>query len=236
MERTALRFGTGVADMRIVRVPLDAHHPVWVADPDYSPHDHIYTRGPARSRGQGPVLRSSSPTSWVDRSIPTDRCGRPGSWKGSRATGSRWPSRCTTRWPMAGRWPRCSSAAIRRQAHDDLPSGGHRRRAHPRQHPVARGAAGRPGEDVHGRAPGLLPRAEAGPPGASRPRTSPATGRTSLTDERPGTAPFTVLNEKRGGRYRVFRYEIFSSRTSRRCHGSSAARSTRWSWGSAPRR
>jgi diacylglycerol O-acyltransferase len=43
VEEQAIRFGTGVADMRILRVPLDVHHPVWVADPDYSPHDHIYT-------------------------------------------------------------------------------------------------------------------------------------------------------------------------------------------------
>jgi diacylglycerol O-acyltransferase / wax synthase len=27
--------------MRIMRVPFDLHHPVWVADPDFSPDDHI---------------------------------------------------------------------------------------------------------------------------------------------------------------------------------------------------
>lgn len=36
-----LGLGTGAA-MRVVRVPFDLHHPVWVGDPDYSPDDHIY--------------------------------------------------------------------------------------------------------------------------------------------------------------------------------------------------
>jgi diacylglycerol O-acyltransferase / wax synthase len=35
-------LGVEGAGMRIVRVPFDLHHPVWVADPDYSPADHIY--------------------------------------------------------------------------------------------------------------------------------------------------------------------------------------------------
>jgi diacylglycerol O-acyltransferase len=36
------RLGPGIAGMRIVRVPFDLHHPLWVSDPDYSPDDHIY--------------------------------------------------------------------------------------------------------------------------------------------------------------------------------------------------
>jgi diacylglycerol O-acyltransferase len=40
-ERIAV-LGVEGAGMRIVRVPFDLHHPVWVADPDYSPDDHIY--------------------------------------------------------------------------------------------------------------------------------------------------------------------------------------------------
>ena len=36
------------AAMRIVRVPFDLHHPLWVADPDFSPENHIFhTRLPA---------------------------------------------------------------------------------------------------------------------------------------------------------------------------------------------
>lgn len=31
--------------LRIVRVPFDLHHPVWVADPAFSPEDHIYHVG-----------------------------------------------------------------------------------------------------------------------------------------------------------------------------------------------
>lgn len=32
----------GAAALRIVRVPFDLHHPVWVADPHFSADDHIY--------------------------------------------------------------------------------------------------------------------------------------------------------------------------------------------------
>jgi len=35
-------MGLARAALRIVRVPLDLHHPVWVADPEFSPDDHIY--------------------------------------------------------------------------------------------------------------------------------------------------------------------------------------------------
>lgn len=34
--------GAWRAGLRIVRVPLDLHHPVWVHDPDYSPDNHIF--------------------------------------------------------------------------------------------------------------------------------------------------------------------------------------------------
>jgi len=30
------------AAMRIVRVPMDLHHPVWIVDPDFSPENHIF--------------------------------------------------------------------------------------------------------------------------------------------------------------------------------------------------
>jgi len=36
------RLSGGVTGMRILRVPFDLHHPLWVSDPDYSPDDHIY--------------------------------------------------------------------------------------------------------------------------------------------------------------------------------------------------
>jgi len=36
------RLGGAFMGMRIVRVPFDLHHPVWVSDPAYSPDDHIY--------------------------------------------------------------------------------------------------------------------------------------------------------------------------------------------------
>ena len=42
VETQIERLGAGVPGMRIVRVPFDLHHPVWVSDPDYSPHDHVY--------------------------------------------------------------------------------------------------------------------------------------------------------------------------------------------------
>lgn len=34
--------GARRAALRIVRVPFDLHHPVWVCDPDYSPDNHIF--------------------------------------------------------------------------------------------------------------------------------------------------------------------------------------------------
>lgn len=34
--------GARRAGLRILRVPLDLHHPVWVSDPDYSPDNHIF--------------------------------------------------------------------------------------------------------------------------------------------------------------------------------------------------
>ena len=34
--------GARSANLRIMRVPFDLHHPVWVADPDFSPDNHIY--------------------------------------------------------------------------------------------------------------------------------------------------------------------------------------------------
>jgi diacylglycerol O-acyltransferase / wax synthase len=38
----AMPASKGAAAMRIVRVPLDLHHPVWVADPHFSVEDHIH--------------------------------------------------------------------------------------------------------------------------------------------------------------------------------------------------
>jgi len=35
-------LGMRRAGLRVLRVPLDIHHPVWVEDPDFSPEDHIY--------------------------------------------------------------------------------------------------------------------------------------------------------------------------------------------------
>jgi len=40
-ERIAVT-GAGRADYRILRVPFDLHHPVWVHDPDFSPDNHIH--------------------------------------------------------------------------------------------------------------------------------------------------------------------------------------------------
>ena len=37
----ALRLGQGRVDRRVVRVPYDLHHPVWVVDPDFSIDDHV---------------------------------------------------------------------------------------------------------------------------------------------------------------------------------------------------
>lgn len=34
--------GAGRADFRILRVPFDLHHPVWVHDPDFDPENHIH--------------------------------------------------------------------------------------------------------------------------------------------------------------------------------------------------
>ena len=38
-----LKIGGKKAGLRILRVPLDIHHPVWVYDPDFSPDNHIHT-------------------------------------------------------------------------------------------------------------------------------------------------------------------------------------------------
>lgn len=35
--------GARRAGMRIMRVPMDLHHPVWIADPDFNPDNHIHT-------------------------------------------------------------------------------------------------------------------------------------------------------------------------------------------------
>jgi WS/DGAT/MGAT family acyltransferase len=42
IKRCITIAGATRAGLRIVRIPFDLHHPVWVSDPDFSPDDHIY--------------------------------------------------------------------------------------------------------------------------------------------------------------------------------------------------
>jgi WS/DGAT/MGAT family acyltransferase len=42
IKRSISVAGARRAGLRILRVPLDLHHPVWVSDPDYSPDNHIF--------------------------------------------------------------------------------------------------------------------------------------------------------------------------------------------------
>lgn len=42
VKASIVMTGARRADLRIMRVPFDLHHPVWVADPDFSPDNHIH--------------------------------------------------------------------------------------------------------------------------------------------------------------------------------------------------
>lgn len=42
IRRSIDAAGAWRAGLRILRVPLDLHHPVWVRDPDYSPDNHVF--------------------------------------------------------------------------------------------------------------------------------------------------------------------------------------------------
>jgi WS/DGAT/MGAT family acyltransferase len=42
IKRSIVAVGASRASLRIIRVPFDLHHPVWLQDPDFSPDDHIH--------------------------------------------------------------------------------------------------------------------------------------------------------------------------------------------------
>jgi WS/DGAT/MGAT family acyltransferase len=200
------RLGGGLMGMRILRVPLDLHHPVWVSDPDYSPDDHIYHTALPTPGDKAQLCEFLS-----------ELMGRP-----LDMTRPLWEV-----WIVEGL--EGGRIAIATKSHHALADGrtiaalvAKTSDASARPAPRAPGV----GEPVPGATrlivdalvdlvrtytdeiPRYLRDLKRIRTEASELRTEEAGER--VEEEPAPSAPFTVLNERRGGRYRIYRYETFS--------------------------
>lgn len=212
------RLGAGIMGMRILRVPFDLHHPVWLSDPDYSPDDHIY-RTALPAPGDKAKLceflsdlmgRPLDPTRplwevWLVEGLEGGRIavaikvhhaladGKTVAALVARSLSTPGAEKASTE-RSAGepipRKPRLIFDALIdlfRTYTDEIPQF-YRELKQTRQRALGNGAAAGAGNAEED-----VAEAESQPP-----------------------APFTVFNEKAGGRYRVYRYETFSLTTSKR--------------------
>lgn len=207
VKEQVLRFGAGVGDMRIVRVPFDVHHPVWVADPAYSPDDHIYrTALPAPGdKAQFCAFLSDLMGRPLDPDRPLWEA-----WIVEGLEGGRVAVAVKMHHTLADGG---TVATVLERSHsekpdDDGPSGVHRGEPIPGNARLLADALADLVKTGTDELPGFYrERRLAHEERAARDVTE---ARTDDENERPGPAPFTVLNERRGGRYRDFRYETFS--------------------------
>jgi WS/DGAT/MGAT family acyltransferase len=207
VKEQVLRFGAGTADMRIVRVPFDVHHPVWVADPDYSPDDHIYrTALPAPGdKAQFCAFLSDLMGRPLDPDRPLWEA-----WIVEGLEGGRVAVAVKMHHVLAdgGTIATVLERSHSETAEDDLPLAGDRGEPIPGRARLLAGALADLVTSCTDELPGFYrERRLAREERAARDVTE---ARPDVADERPGPAPFTVLNEKGGGRYRVYRYETFS--------------------------
>lgn len=202
------RLSAGAMGMRIVRVPFDLHHPLWVSDPDYSPDDHIYHAALPAPGDKAELCEFLSDL--MGRPLDPDR--------------PLWEV-----WLLDGL--EGGRIAVVIKFHHALADG--RTVARLLARSDARARRGRAlgqhcvGEPIPGRARLIL--------GALRDLVTTYTdelpqfhrelkelrqealAQSSEGAEQPAAereevppAPFTVLNQKAGGRYRIYRYETFS--------------------------
>jgi diacylglycerol O-acyltransferase len=207
------RLGGGATGMRILRVPFDLHHPVWVSDPDYSPEDHIYrTVLPAPgdkarlceflSDLMGRPLDPGRPLweVWLIEGLAGGRIGIAAKVHHALADGktiaalvaktsgrgaSEAPRKRVAGEPIPGRAKLVVDAliALFRTYTDEIPRY-LRELKQLRQEAAAAAKVDEPTERVE--------------------------------DEPVPSAPFTVFNQRAGGRYRIYRYETFSLTTFKR--------------------
>jgi WS/DGAT/MGAT family acyltransferase len=208
-----LRLGGDVMGMRILRVPFDLHHPVWVRDPDYSPDDHVYHAAlPAPgdkarlceflSDLMGRPLDMSRPLweVWIVEGLERGRTAIATKVHHALADGKTvaalvakasepgapaTPRKPAAREPIPGRVRLIADALVDlvRTYTDEIPQ-------YLRELRRIRREAG---ERLEAEGAGERAEEEPMPPG-----------------------PFTVFNERAGGRYRLYRYETFSLTTFRR--------------------
>ena len=201
-ERISM-LGVAGARMRVVRVPFDLHHPVWVADPDYSPDDHIY-QAALPSPGDKAQLCG----------FLSDLMGRPLDpnrplweiWLVEGLEGGRIAAAIKVHHSLAdGR----TTAALIAKSHsqtvaEEVPTGGCLGEPIPGKSRLIRDAL----IDLFNTYTDELPSFYRELRQARR--GSAAIEVAGEKAETPQPAPFTVLNEKGGGRYRIYRYETFS--------------------------
>jgi diacylglycerol O-acyltransferase len=203
------RLGGGHMGMRIVRVPFDLHHPVWLSDPAYSPDDHIHhtTLPPPGDKAQlceflsdlmGQPLNPDRPLweTWLVEGLEGGRIAVAAKVHHALADGK----------TVATLLARSDSGADEREASnvsvvgEPIPGKArllfdalvdlfktytdeiphfYRELREIREEAVEREAGGSPEGETE-------------------------------DDEPPAAVPFTVFNERAGGRHRVYRWETFS--------------------------
>jgi diacylglycerol O-acyltransferase len=205
------RLGAGVAGMRIVRVPFDLHHPVWVSDPAYSPDDHVYETALPAPGDKAQLCEFLSDL--MGRPLDPDR--------------PLWEV-----WLVEGLQGGRIAVAIK--VHHALADGQTIAALVARSHSKAVAGEGSPerteGEPIPGRLrlirdalvdlfttytdelPQFYRELKQARAHADQIETTTDTGpgRTDAAQKGMPPAPFTVFNERAGGRYRVYRYETFS--------------------------
>jgi WS/DGAT/MGAT family acyltransferase len=210
VKAQAIRLGSGVADMRIVRVPFDLHHPVWVADPDYSPDDHIYHAAlpPPGDKSQLCAFLSDLMGRPLDPDRPLWEV-----WLVEGLEGGRIAVVAKVHHALAD--GKTIAALIAR---------GHAGAAADDTSPNGNGGEPIPGKarligdaliDLFKTYTNELPSfyrdlKQARQESSASERAGEARPEIAEEEEPPGPAPFTVLNQLGGGRYRIYRYETFS--------------------------
>ena len=63
---------------RLVAVPFQFHHPVWIEDPNFNLDYHVRRIGVSRSGGSPGAGRGGRPDRFASRSTARGRCGRRG--------------------------------------------------------------------------------------------------------------------------------------------------------------
>ncbi len=209
VKRLALDLGKGMIDRRVLRVPFDLHHPVWVVDPNFAIDEHLHR---VALPAPGDKARLCE--------LLSDLMGQPldpdrplwDIWLVEGCEGGRTAVVLKMHHVLAdGRTVAELVGRVAQPVADAEPAEGSTNSAYIRGIPgrakLVGGALVDLGRSAFEELPGFLlnrkrVRAERAAESVGEPQDL-------KWDEQPGSAPFCLFNTPFPGRYRVYRYETF---------------------------